>query len=136
MKSSLSRLTQQSSQVLRNCFILHLTNSHAEVLLLFFFILHFVSSHSRAWENLLFLCLVSACVGIWTETHKICQAWVLINQILPRCFCSNGLWSKKSNYRVKQIDISEPTDVNQSITMNRFYPMEALIFIRNFFVFL
>ena len=37
--------------------------------------------------------------------------------------------------KVKQVDISEPTDINQSISMNQFYPIEALIFIRDFFVF-
>ena len=73
--------------------------------------------------------MLSACVSIWTESHKICKAWVLINQILPRCFCSYGLWLNKSNHRVKQVDISESTDINQSISMNWFYPIEALIFI-------
>ena len=32
------------------------------------------------------------CVRIRTESHKIYKAWVLINQILPWCFCSYGLW--------------------------------------------
>ena len=79
--------------------------------------------------------LLSACVSIWAEAHKICKAWVLINQILPWCFCSYGLWLNKSNHRVKQVDINEPTDINQSVSMNRFYPIEALIFIRESFVF-
>ena len=35
----------------------------------------------------------------------------------------------------KQVDISESTIINQSIFMNRFYPIEALIFIREFSVF-
>ena len=73
--------------------------------------------------------------NIWMQAHKICKAWVLINQILPRCFCSYGLWLNKSNHRVKQVDISEPTDINQSIFMNQFCPIEALIFIQSFFVF-
>ena len=42
---------------------------------------------------------------------------------------SSFLWLKKSNHRVTQIDISESTDIDQSISMNQFYPIEALIFI-------
>ena len=61
------------------------------------------------------------------------QSWVLINQILLRCFCSYGLWLSKSNYRVQQVDISESTDIDQSTSMIQFYPFEALIFIRGFF---
>ena len=80
--------------------------------------------------------VLSAYVSIWTESHKICKAWVLINQILPQCFCYYGLWLNKSNHQVKQVDISESTDINQSISMNRFYSIEALIFIQKFFVFL
>ena len=57
------------------------------------------------------------------------------NQILSRCFCCYGLWLNKSNRRVKQAGFSEPTDINQSISMNRFYPTEALNFIQYFFVF-
>ena len=79
--------------------------------------------------------LLSACVSIWSEAHKICKASVLIYQILPGCFCSYGLWLNKSNHRVKQVDLSEPTDINQSIYMNRFYPIEVLIFIHDFFCF-
>ena len=76
--------------------------------------------------------LLSTCVSIWTEAHKICKAWVLINQILPRRFYYYRLWLNKSNHRIKQADISEPTDINQSISVNQFYPIEALIFIRDF----
>ena len=143
--------------------------------------------------------MLSACVSIWTKAHKICKAWVLINQIFSRWFWSYGLWLNKSNhqkqpsigvlrkrcsenmqqiyrrslmpklhveiafrhrcspinllhifriflskntsgwlplnYRVKQVDISQPTDMNQMISMNRFYLIEALIFIADFFVF-
>ena len=39
--------------------------------------------------------LLSVCVSIWMEAHKICIAWVFINQILPRCFCSYVLWLNK-----------------------------------------
>ena len=63
------------------------------------------------------------------------EAWVPINQILPRCFCSYRLWLNKTNHWVKQVDINEPTDINQSIPMNQFYPIEASIFIRDSFVF-
>ena len=35
----------------------------------------------------------------------------------------------------KQIDINESTIINQSISMNQFYSIETLIFIREFSVF-
>ena len=35
----------------------------------------------------------------------------------------------------KQVDISESAIINQLISMNRFYPIGALIFIQEFFVF-
>ena len=35
----------------------------------------------------------------------------------------------------KQVDISESAIINQSISMNQFYPIEALIFIRELSVF-
>ena len=57
--------------------------------------------------------------SIWTEANKICKAWVLINQILPRYFYYYGNWLNKSNHQVNQVDISEPTDINQSISMNQ-----------------
>ena len=72
---------------------------------------------------------------IWTKAHKIYKAWVFINQILPRCFCFYGLWLNKSNHWVRQLDISKPTDINQSMSTNRFYPIETLIFIQDFFCF-
>ena len=34
--------------------------------------------------------LLSTCVSIWAEAHKICKAWVFINQILRWCFWSYG----------------------------------------------
>ena len=37
--------------------------------------------------------------------------------------------------KLDMIDISESTIINKSISMNQFYPIEALIFIRAFFVF-
>ena len=82
------------------------------------------------WQKLL-----SACVSMWTESHKICKVWAIINQDLSRYFHSYGLWLNKSNHHVQQVDISESTDFNQSILMNRFYPIEALILIREFFYF-
>ena len=54
----------------------------------------------------------------------------------PRCFCSYRLWLNKSNHRVKHVNISESNDINQSISMNRFCSIKALIFIREVFVFL
>ena len=58
------------------------------------------------------------------------QSMNLINHTLPQCFRSYRLWLKKKNHQVKQVDISEPTIISQSISMNRFYPIEALIFIQ------
>ena len=52
-----------------------------------------------------------------------------------RCFCSYGLCLNKSNHRVKQVDISEQTDINQSISINQFYPIDVMIFIRDSLVF-
>ena len=71
------------------------------------------------------------CVSMWTESHKLWKVWALINQVFPRCFLSFGFWLNNSN-RVKQVDISESTDIYQSISVNQFYPVEALIFIREF----
>ena len=79
--------------------------------------------------------MLSAFVSMWTESHKICKVWALINQVLPQCFRSYVLWLNKSNHRVKQVDIGESTDINQSISMNRFYPIETLSFIRELFLF-
>ena len=79
--------------------------------------------------------LLSACVSIWTETRKICKAWVLINQIQPRCFCSYGLWLNKSNHRVKQADISKPTDITKSISMNRILSNRSVDFHPGLFCF-
>ena len=77
--------------------------------------------------------LLSACVSMWTESHKICRVWTFIKQVLPQYFRSYGLFLNKSNYQVKQNDISESTDFKQTISMNRFCPIEALIFIQYFF---
>ena len=118
-----------------------LTSNNCTTQYIFFLIVELKSKLLNAlhilkiWETLFLLKLLSACVGIWTEAHKICKPWVLMNQILPRCFCSYGLRLNKSNHRVKQVDISEPTDIKQSISMNQFYSIQTLIFVRDFFVF-
>ena len=58
--------------------------------------------------------LLSSCVNIWSEAHKICKAWVLINQILPRYFCSYGLWLNKSDIESDNlISASQPILTNQ-----------------------
>ena len=75
-------------------------------------------------------CWVRVEVSMWTESHKICEFWILINQVLPWCFCSYRLWLNKSNHWAKQVGISESTYINQSILINRFYPIKELIFIR------
>ena len=41
----------------------------------------------------------------------------------------------KLNHLVKHVDMGELTDINQAISMNQFYQIKALIFIREFFVF-
>ena len=79
--------------------------------------------------------LLNSCVSIGTEARKICKAWVLINQILPLCFCSYGLLLKKSIHRVKEVDISEPTDINQSISMKLILSNRSVDFHPGFFVF-
>ena len=66
-------------------------------------------------------------VSIWTESHKIWKVWALINQVLTRCFPSCGVWL--INEIIKPVGISESTDINQSIWMNQFYPIEAWNFI-------
>ena len=90
------------------------------------FFYHFI--YFQCWQHFIYgrQKLMGACVSIWTESHKICKVWVLVNQILPRIL-------NRSNNRVKQVDIREPTDINQSMSMNCFYPIEALIFIQGFF---
>ena len=45
--------------------------------------------------------LLSACVSMWRESHKICKAGALVNHVLPQCFRSYGLLLNKSNHRVK-----------------------------------
>ena len=71
----------------------------------------------------------------WTESHKIWKVWALVNHALPLCFRSFGLWFHKSYHRVKQVDMSESTNINQSISINLFYPIEAPIFIQYLFCF-
>ena len=39
---------------------------------------------------------------------------------------------KQVKSSIKQVDISEPTDIKQLISMNQFYPIKTLIFIRDF----
>ena len=70
--------------------------------------------------------MLSACLSMWTESQKICKAWALIDDVLPRCFRSYGLWLNKSNHQVKQVDIIESTNINQSISINQFYPIEVV----------
>ena len=58
--------------------------------------------------------MLSACVSMWTESHKICKAWALINYVLPQYFRSYWLWLKKSNHRVKWVDISNQCQLEDS----------------------
>ena len=66
---------------------------------------------------------------------KIWKVWALFNHALSQCFRSYRLWSNKYNHRVKQGDINKSTIINQSISMNWFYPIKTLIFIWEFSVF-
>ena len=68
---------------------------------------------------------------MWTESHKIRKVWILINQVLPQCLCSYGLWS--TSQIIKSIDISKSIDINQLISINQFYPMKASNFIQSLF---
>ena len=72
---------------------------------------------------------------MWTESHKICKVWAFINHVIPRCFRSYESWLNKSNHQVKQVDIRESIIINQSISMNLFHPIEALVFNREFLCF-
>ena len=71
--------------------------------------------------------LLSASMSIWAESHKIFKCLALINQVLPRCFRSYGLWV--ANQIIKWVYISKSIDINQSISVNfvqskrRFYPI-------------
>ena len=70
---------------------------------------------------------------LWTESHQICKVWALINQILTWCFRSYGLWLKIQI--IAQFNISKSIDINQSISIHQFYPIDASNFIRDYFVF-
>ena len=67
---------------------------------------------------------------LWTESHQICKVWALINQILTWCFRSYGLWLKIQI--IAQFNISKSIDINQSISIHQFYPIDASNFIRDF----
>ena len=59
--------------------------------------------------------LLSACVSIWTESHKICKAWALINHVLWQCFRSYWLWFKS-----QIIESSTSISTSQLILTNRY----------------
>ena len=80
-----------------------------------------IAAHER-WQRLL-----SARVSMWTESHKIYKAWVFINQVLTRCFLSNGVWL--ISQIIKSVWVSESVNINKSIWMDQFYPMETSNFI-------
>ena len=56
-----------------------------------------------------------------------------INQVPSRCFPSYGVLI--TSQIIKSVDISELVGTNQSISVNEFYPIEALNLIRAFFIF-
>ena len=70
---------------------------------------------------------LSACVSVWTESHKVYKVWALINKVLTRCFHSYGIWL--TSQIIKLVEISDSVDINQSIWMNQFYPIEDSDFI-------
>ena len=77
---------------------------------------------------------VSCKIGVLKNFEKfagknLCQG------LFQNCRVWIGRYKLRLSYRVKQVDIREPTDNNQWIFMNWFYPIKALIFIRDFFVF-
>ena len=80
-----------------------------------------IAAH-EGWQRLL-----SARVSMWTESHKIYKAWVFINQVLTRCFLSNGVWL--ISQIIKSVWVSESVNINKSIWMDQFYPMETSNFI-------
>ena len=61
------------------------------------------------------------------------KVWAFINQILPRCFPSYGVWL--TSQIIRSVDISESVVNNQSISINQFYPMKTSNFIWVFFYF-
>ena len=77
--------------------------------------------------------LFSACVSVWTEPNKTWRVWALIHKVLPRCFRWYGLWL--TSQIIRSVALSDSVDISQSISINQFYPIEASIFIREFFVF-
>ena len=77
--------------------------------------------------------MLSACVSMWTISHKIYKVWVLINQVFPRSICSYGLWLESQ--AMKSADISESIDITQSMSINRFYSIETEIFHQRIFYF-
>ena len=59
-----------------------------------------------------------------------------VSQNLPTVFLFLGIMVKQiKSSSQKQVDISESTIINQAMSMSRFYPIEALIFIPEFSVF-
>ena len=61
------------------------------------------------------------------------NVWAFINQGLPRCFPSYGVWL--TSQIIRSDDICESVVNNQSISINQFYPIKTSNFIRVFFYF-
>ena len=77
----------------------------------------FMATH-KGWQRFL-----SVRVSMWSESHKICKVWTHIIQVLTRYFPSYRVWL--ANPIIKSVWISESVDINQSIWMNQFCPIEA-----------
>ena len=85
---------------------------------------------SEGWQRLLSARIICKYVD------GISQNLQSVSPFLPTVFSLLGIMVKQvKSSSQKQVDISEPTIFNQSISMNRCHTIEALIFIREFSVF-
>ena len=68
------------------------------------------------------------CVSKYVDgTSRNLKRLIPYNKVIPRCFRSYDLYLIKLNHRVRQVDISESADINQSISMNQFYQIKVLV---------
>ena len=100
-------------------------NSHSEAIKFLYFHLVIIIATHKEWPRLL-----SVCLSMWTESHKICKVWTLSNQELLRCFRSYILWL--TSEIIKSLDISESIDINLSTSISQFNLIETSNFIWKF----
>ena len=77
-----------------------------------------IATH-KEWQRLL-----SAFVRMWTNSHKICKVWALINQVFTGCFPFYRVWL--TSQIIRSVWISKSVDINQLMWMNQFCPIEVL----------